>query len=137
MQTISHNRNITKIDKIPLEQILPRHCTGHTISHLTKIPITSLNDHIPVKPNPANNPLVEDIEQGSDNDEENYNIRYNATMIKTLMNDYYHDMSYKPDFMEMNGTYDENITNPLTFNHIAEKTIYSTITVTMNTVWLL
>ncbi len=48
---------------------------------LLMTPITLLDNHRPVKPPLARVPIIEDIEQDSDNDEEDYNICHNYTKI--------------------------------------------------------
>ncbi len=88
-------------------------------------PITSPDNTSPVKKSNKSSQVCK-------SDEENYNVRYNSSTIKTLVYGYYQDTLYRQDFIKMDGTYDnnKNIQKPLRFPYGAD----ATIKVTMNVV---
>ncbi len=83
-------------------------------------PISSSDNQSLVKPNPPNDRIIQDVEQDCNSDEEDYNISNHATMIGKLVDDYFPNQSFKPDFLKMDGTYDNNILKPLTFTYGTE-----------------
>ncbi len=83
-------------------------------------PLTSPDDHSPVKPASSIecNETIKDADSNIDSAE---GINSDAVMlIKDINGECKLDKSYRPEFMEMDGTYDHNIKIPLTFTYSVE-----------------
>ncbi len=100
--------------------ILPAKCDKRALSRLLMSPITSPNDHSPVKP-PCLNEFNKTIED-SDSDVDNAECIINDAimLIDEINNERILVRSCRPEFMEKDGTYDHNIEIPLTFTCTAE-----------------
>ncbi len=83
-------------------------------------PITLPNDHSPVKP-PCPIEFNKTIEDSDINSVDAECIISDAVMlIDDINNKLVSDKSFRPEFMEMDKTYDHNIEIPLTFTYSAE-----------------
>ncbi len=78
------------------------------ISHLTKTPVTSPNDHIPVKPSPS---VYTTAEEDDSKSEIGQIEDYECDQLGGCGE----DKLYNPEYMEIDGTYDHITQIPLTF----------------------
>ncbi len=66
--------------------------------------ITSPHDHSSVKPPPSRDPIIEDIIDDSNSDEDEIDTTNNPSNFLTTNYDCILDPSFNPDFMEIVGT---------------------------------
>ncbi len=80
-------------------------------------PVSSLYDHSSVKPPPATNTSADNFEEVSQSDEDNINANF-FTKSHNIAQNYDTDLIYNPKFIDLDGTYDQNIKILLTFSYV-------------------
>ncbi len=84
-------------------------------------PLTLPENHSPIKPAPSIETKELDDDSDSNNDDiEGLNSKA-VMLFRDTIKDHAIDPLYKPEFMEMDGTYVHNIEIPLTFTYGAEQ----------------
>ncbi len=125
MSTPTHNCKNCSHKQLFNSLILPPKCAKHALMSLLVSPITSPDDHCPVKP-PCSIEFKDTIDDSDSNiDDARGIIRDTVMLINDINDECILDKSYRPEFIEMDGTYDHNIEIPLTLLTVLNLKVYS------------